>query len=169
MSVLGISRYYVSIMCDLLSLPPPLKTITPCSASCVLIQFSLVCRKDTVMVEAVMSDVFKTNNKSTELTWEFQSQCCHFVARPWASCSTSLCPRERLETGHACLPGSGALLPRLCMCVSRSVVSNSLQLHGLQLTRLFYPWNSLGKNPEVGCHSLSNPGTSRIAGRFLTV
>ena len=68
MSVLGISRYYVSIMCDLLSLPPPLKTITPCSASSVLIQFSLVCRKDTVMVEAVMSDVFKTNNKSTELT-----------------------------------------------------------------------------------------------------
>ena len=51
--------------------------------------------------------------------------------------------------------------------VSLSVVSNSLQLSGLELTRLLCPWNSPSKNTRVGCHSLlqgifptqgSNPG-----------
>ena len=53
------------------------------------------------------------------------------------------------------------------VCVSRSVVSNSLRLHGLQPTRLLCPWDSPGKNTGVGCHALlqgtfptlgSNPG-----------
>ena len=38
--------------------------------------------------------------------------------------------------------------------VSRSVVSDSLQLHGLQPARLLSPWNSPGKNTGVGWHSL---------------
>ena len=38
--------------------------------------------------------------------------------------------------------------------VSRSVMSNSLQPHGLQLARLLYPWNSPGKNTRVSSHSL---------------
>ena len=39
--------------------------------------------------------------------------------------------------------------------VSRSVMSNSVQPHGLsQTTRLLYPWNSPGKNTGVGCHFL---------------
>ena len=38
--------------------------------------------------------------------------------------------------------------------VSHSVVSDSLQLHGIQSTRLLCPWNSPGKNTGVGCHSL---------------
>ena len=38
--------------------------------------------------------------------------------------------------------------------VSYSVVSDSLQPHGLQLARLPCPWNSPGKNTRVGCHSL---------------
>ena len=59
---------------------------------------------------------------------------------------------------------------RVCVCVSRSVVSNSLRPHGLQPTRLLCPWNFLGKNTGVGCHSLlprnfptqgSNPGLLR--------
>ena len=33
--------------------------------------------------------------------------------------------------------------------VSHSVVSNSLQPHGLQHAKLFCSWNSLGKNPGV--------------------
>ena len=37
---------------------------------------------------------------------------------------------------------------------SRSVVSNSLRSHGLQLTRLLRPWNFPGKSPGVGCHFL---------------
>ena len=37
---------------------------------------------------------------------------------------------------------------------SHSVVSNSLQPHGLQLARFLCPWDSPGKNTAVGCHSL---------------
>ena len=37
---------------------------------------------------------------------------------------------------------------------SRSIVSDSLQPHGLQPTRLFRPWDSPGKNTGVGCHFL---------------
>ena len=35
-----------------------------------------------------------------------------------------------------------------------SVVSNSLQPHGLQPTRLLCPWDSPGKNTGVGCYAL---------------
>ena len=42
----------------------------------------------------------------------------------------------------------------LMWSVSHSVMSYSLQLHGLQPAWLLCPWNSLGKNTEVGCHSL---------------
>ena len=38
--------------------------------------------------------------------------------------------------------------------VSRSVVSNSLWLHGLLHARLPCPWNSPEKNIGVGCHAL---------------
>ena len=40
------------------------------------------------------------------------------------------------------------------MCVSHSVMSNSLRPHGLQLTRVLCPWNSPGKNTGLRCHSL---------------
>ena len=51
-----------------------------------------------------------------------------------------------------------------------SVVSNSLRPHGLWPARLLCPWDFLGKNIGVGCHSLlheifptqgSNPGLLR--------
>ena len=35
---------------------------------------------------------------------------------------------------------------------SRSVVSNSLRPHGLQLTRFLRPWDFPGKSTGVGCH-----------------
>ena len=38
------------------------------------------------------------------------------------------------------------------MYVSRSLMSNSLQPHGPQPTRLLCPWNSPGKNTGVDCH-----------------
>ena len=41
-----------------------------------------------------------------------------------------------------------------CVCVSPSIVSNSLQPHGLQPTRLLCPWDSPGRNTGVGCHFL---------------
>ena len=41
-----------------------------------------------------------------------------------------------------------------CCCQVTSVVSNSVQPHRQQPTRLPRPWNSLGKNTGVGCHFL---------------
>ena len=38
--------------------------------------------------------------------------------------------------------------------VSHSVMSDSLQPHGLYPARLLCPWDSPGKNTGVGCHSL---------------
>ena len=49
----------------------------------------------------------------------------------------------------------------VCVCVSHSVISNSLRPLGLSPTRLLRPWNSPGKNTGVGCLSL-------LQGIFLT-
>ena len=49
----------------------------------------------------------------------------------------------------------------VCVCISCSVVSDSLQPQGLQPSRLLCPWDSPGKNTGVGCHSL-------LQGIFLT-
>ena len=40
------------------------------------------------------------------------------------------------------------------VCVSRSVVSDSLRPHGLQPARLLCPWDSSGKITGIGCHTL---------------
>ena len=66
-------------------------------------------------------------------------------------------------------------------CVSCSVVFNSLQPHGLYLTRLLCPWNSPGKNagwsglPFPSPGDLSDPGVEplsllspALAGGFFT-
>ena len=66
------------------------------------------------------------------------------------------------------------LYVRLCVC---SVVSNSLQLHGLQPTRLLCPWDSPGKNTRVGCHfflqgiflTRDGTGSPGLAGGFFTI
>ena len=42
----------------------------------------------------------------------------------------------------------------LIVCVSHSVVSDSLRPHELYPARLLCPWNSPGKNTGVDCHSL---------------
>ena len=49
----------------------------------------------------------------------------------------------------------------LCVCVSLSVMSSPLQLHGLQSARLLCPWDFPGKNAGVGCQFL-------LQGIFLT-
>ena len=40
------------------------------------------------------------------------------------------------------------------VCVSCSVVSDSLQAHELWPTRLLCPWDFPGKNTGLGCHAL---------------
>ena len=75
---------------------------------------------------------------------------------------------------------SGFLLKYVSMCAC-SVVSDSLRPYGLQPTNLLCPWDSLGQNTGVGCHSLfqgifptQGPShscvscVSCIAGRFFT-
>ena len=42
----------------------------------------------------------------------------------------------------------------LCLVLSRSVVFDSVQPHGLQHTRLLCPWDFPGKNTGVSCHFL---------------
>ena len=42
----------------------------------------------------------------------------------------------------------------MCVCVSLSVMSPSLRLHGLQHARLLCPWDFPGKSTGVGCHFL---------------
>ena len=42
----------------------------------------------------------------------------------------------------------------ICVMLSYSVVSNSLQPHGLQPTMLLCPWDFPGQNTGVGCHAL---------------
>ena len=49
---------------------------------------------------------------------------------------------------------SGKPLVRFFVDVSCSVVSESLQLYGLESARLLYLWISPGKNTGVGCHFL---------------
>ena len=51
---------------------------------------------------------------------------------------------------------------RMCVLVAQLCLT-LLQTHGLKPFRLLSPWNSLGKNTGVGCHSLlqgifPNPG-----------
>ena len=49
------------------------------------------------------------------------------------------------------LPTHPSPTPALC---ASSVMSGSLQHHGLQLTRLLCPWNFPGKDTGEGCHFL---------------
>ena len=49
-----------------------------------------------------------------------------------------------------CLTGAHTLL----LLFSCEVVSDSLQSHGPQSSRLLCPWDSSGKNTGVGCHFL---------------
>ena len=69
-------------------------------------------------------------------------------------------------------------IPICCPCVSHSVMSDSLQPHGLQPPRLLCPWNFPGKNTGMGCHSLLqgifptqelNSGLLNFAGRFFNI
>ena len=65
------------------------------------------------------------------------------------------------------------------VCVTHSVISNSLQSHEFKLARLVRPWTSPGKNTVVGCHALlqgnlpdskrDQTQVSRITGIFFTI
>ena len=51
----------------------------------------------------------------------------------------------------------------VCVCLSHSVVSNSLWPHRLQPARLLWPWISPGKNTGVGCPFLQGSPVTTIS------
>ena len=80
------------------------------------------------------------------------------LGRPLVSCLPLLFEgREHIYRGSPQVPDISTLVCHfLSLRVMRacSVVSDSLQPHGRQPTRLLYPWDSPGKNTGVGCHFL---------------
>ena len=56
---------------------------------------------------------------------------------------------------NGCLTGGIPMQLYVCLCVSHSDVSNSLQPRGLWLTRLLFLWCYPGKNTGVCCSSQS--------------
>ena len=94
------------------------------------------------------------------------------------SFSLSLLLALSLSLHSICLSPSFSLLlsppPDLVISqFSRSVVSDSVRPHRLQPTRLPHPWDSLGKNTEVGCHCLLQcmkvKGESEVAQSYSTL
>ena len=91
--------------------------------------------------------------------WLTALQCRGPGFHPW---SGSWSPRSTTKVQHAC--------PVV------SVISYSLQPHGLELTRPFCPWDSPDKNTGVSCRALlqgifltmGGIYVSGIAGRFFT-
>ena len=81
---------------------------------------------------------------------------------PYFTFWASLCsPRPCALPGLCAPPGMFDQLNRIpgtrwmvCCCLFSSVISDSVQPHGLYPTRHLCPWDSPGKNPGVGCHAL---------------
>ena len=68
------------------------------------------------------------------------------------ACGVSI-PRPRIKFTYPALKG-GFLTPGSPVCVSCSVVPDSLRPHGLEPARPLCPWDSPGKNTGVDCHDL---------------
>ena len=68
-----------------------------------------------------------------------------FLAVQWSFLST---------TSRGLLAAEQQYLCCCCCCCITSVMSNSVQPHRWQPTRLPSPWDSPGKNTGVGCHFL---------------
>ena len=91
----------------------------------------------------------------TEMLWAGMP-----VALTWAG-ATCRHPHKHLPTAHLSNHHQGTLkkqgllqaLKYTVCCVRRSVVSDFLQPRGLRPASLRCPWDSLGTNAGVGCHS----------------
>ena len=63
---------------------------------------------------------------------------------------TNSSPKGMYERGRSTHGEMVNIISRCCLV--QRVVSNSLQSHGLQPTKLLCPWDSPGKNTGGGCH-----------------
>ena len=110
-----------------------------------------------------------TEQVPTNWWWCSVTQSCPTLCSP-VDCSTSGFPvlhylpelvgdmnlMLRFVPIESMMPANRVILccPLLPLSVGHSVMSDSLQPHGLQPTRLLHPWDSPGKNTGVGCHFL---------------
>ena len=79
----------------------------------------------------------------------------HSLASTTALTHCKFLPKGFLSYTCELMPLVKFLWSSPCVCIlSCSVVSDSLQPHGLQPTRFIYPWDYPGKNTGVGCHFL---------------
>ena len=93
------------------------------------------------------------------------SGCRHMLAILCASFPVHI----RFHFSWACTWEWNCWVFRLIPCVSLSVVSDSSRPHGLSPSRLLCPWDSVGRNTGVACHSLLSTQVSRMAGEFFIV
>ena len=102
------------------------------------------------------------------------ASCAYRAQAGWPSCGTP-CRSGTRFAATGCFP----VMPgRARVCEVTSVVSNSLQPHGLQPARLLCPWDSPSKNTGLPCPppgDLPNPGielvslmSPALAGGFFT-
>ena len=104
-----------------------------------------------------------------QMSWQYQRQC------RLSPCSLDL-KSLPIRTALHVTKCSG-VWGSVCVCVSHSVMSDSLWPYGLWPTRLLCPWNSPSKNTGVGSVPFSRGSSlprdrtwvSSIAGRFFTV
>ena len=84
--------------------------------------------------------------------------CCKMIISVSSVTSSLLQNFFCVKNFHDLLPSyfqiCNRVLLTVCVCVSRSVVSDSLQPHGLKPARLLCPWDFPGKNIGEGCHFL---------------
>ena len=81
----------------------------------------------------------------------------HFCSPPWAPFKT--CWKSAAAASHDLILAE--VYGKCQLLFSRSVVSDSLGLHGVQPTRLLCPWDFPGKKSGAGCRCL-------LQGIFLT-
>ena len=98
--------------------------------------------RDLQFVKYIVS-VKHNKRKHNETRYAYQDDsakiCLLGYLRKWVSQVVPIYyTMEKLIYIHICM----------IVCVSRSVVSNYLQLHGLEPTRFLCPWDSPGKNME---------------------
>ena len=81
-----------------------------------------------------------------------EKECIHFLCRneviKLKITQKRMTKHIHTHSGHLYQPTAGQ------MCVSCSVMSDSLQPCGLQPNRLLCPWDSPSENTGVGCHFL---------------
>ena len=80
------------------------------------------------------------------------------------SCPTLCDPTDRSMVARGCQEGR---MKRQSVSYIQTVVSNCLETHRLQPTRLLCPWDSPGKNTGVGCHFLLQIHLSSILFQIL--